>query len=95
MNATRMIIEALKQDGLALECASAELQGDRGVEFIILLRSTPQSLPWMIDDPDSIEDLLMDMIRKSFGTPQCSEYLGSLKPTNPNKTTNILFRWGW
>ena len=61
MNATRMIIEALKQDGLALECASAELQGDRGVEFIILLhRSTPQSLPWMIDDPDSIEDLLMD-----------------------------------
>ena len=94
MNATRMIIEALKQDGLALKCASAELQGDRGVEFIILLQKPPQSL--QVDDPDdSIEDLLMDMIRKSFGTPQCSEYLGSLKPTNPNKTTNILFRWGW
>ena len=52
MNATRMIIEALKQDGLALECASAELQGDRGVEFIILLQKPPQSLP--VDDPDSI-----------------------------------------
>ena len=62
MNATRMIIEALKQDGLALECASAELQGDRGVEFIILLQKPPQSL--QVDDPDdSIEDLLMDMIQ--------------------------------
>ena len=49
MNATRMIIEALKQDGLALECASAELQGDRGVEFIILLQEALPSLcQWMI-----------------------------------------------
>ena len=48
MNATRMIIEALKQDGLALECASAELQGDRGVEFIILLQKHSPVSP--VDD---------------------------------------------